>query len=286
MPLRPTLLAGWQMPPRPEPIKTAPDLPNYSAPDLGRIGGVRTNRANSSLSPTPPNGLAFDYFKVSANQAGATGEVDDVIISDSISGKVLFQTDFESASYTGMKTIFKADDPAGSTNFVFDDRQFSFINRTGPTSNAVMRLNTTGQLGGDGQTGYESTSQVVFLQKLPKNFKISFRMKKLQWGGRVKMMIGPKLLLENDGTRGDPSAFSTHVEGSEIYEAIARGYGDILENPPAYTTGDWLDYIIEVKNKVLTLSINGQLCGTCDFSKPPPAVAPPATPAPVTPPPN
>ena len=49
-----------------------------------------------------------------------------------------------------------------------------------------------------------------------------------------------------------------------------------MKNAPAYTTGEWADYSIVMKNKVLTLSINGNVCATCDLNVAPVApLAPP-----------
>ena len=263
----------------------------YATRTLITMGGVKvlspgaprprpTN--NTPNTPQVAGALKFDYFKVYADDAGATGELDDLVIKDSLTGKVVFTTGFDSANYSGITTLFEPDTPSYKTLTAEqaelrrpgpdDKHEHSFIDQ------GVIRLENRGAVGADGVDGQAEEPHVIFTQKLPTNFEITYKVRKLQWGGHLIMLIGPKEAMASnyDGPEAATFAFETRIEGSVIKEATVPGYGDTMKNAPAYTTGEWADYSIVMKNKVLTLSINGNVCATCDLNVAPVApLAPP-----------
>ena len=260
----------------------------YATRTLITMGGVKvlspeaprprpTN--NTPNTPQVAGALKFDYFKVYADDAGATGELDDLVIKDSLTGKVVFTTGFDSANYSGITTLFEPDTPSYKTLTAEqaalrragpdDKHEHSFIDQ------GVIRLVNRGAVGADGVDGQAEEPHVIFTQKLPTNFEITYKVRKLQWGGHLIMLIVPKEAMASNYV-GPKAAFGTKIEGSVIKEALVPGYGDTMKNAPAYTTGEWADYSIVMKNKVLTLSINGNVCATCDLNVAPVApLAPP-----------
>jgi hypothetical protein len=137
------------------------------------------------------------FLSLIAVQAGSTIEIDNLKIVDLSTGRIFYQNNFNSGDLTGLQLQHSHDQ--GKNRIV----------------NGRLRLECIG-FGQNGRGAYESFARMHLQDDLPKDFELSFVVKKLQWPGHFEFMI-----YSDSSQRHIPIAlkglsFYTSINGSKI----------------------------------------------------------------------
>jgi hypothetical protein len=210
---------------------------------INSSGGVSLGKASTAVigcgggAVGGTNPFELSYLTLEAVQAGSTVEIDNLVVTDLDSGKQAYQNNFDSGSLVGLK-LDHSDDP--SKNRI---------------TNGKLRLECIG-FRQNGAGSYNSSGKMHLEKQLPKNFKLSFSVNKLQWAGHFHFEI------YSDSGRGD-IAFHTNINGSQINHVILFK----PKEEKLYSAGGWsgpyqgkdVKYVMTVKDGAFSLSVQGKV---------------------------
>jgi prepilin-type N-terminal cleavage/methylation domain-containing protein len=209
---------------------------------INSSGGVSLGKASTAVigceeAAGGTNPFELNYLTLVAVQAGSTVEIDNLVVTDLDSGKPAYQNNFNSGSLVGLN-LEHSDDP--SKNRI---------------TNGKLRLECIG-FRQNGEGSYNSFGKMHLEKQLPKNFKLSFSVNKLQWAGHFLFVI------YSDSGRSD-MAFKTNINGSQINEVILYK----PKEEKLYSAGGWsgpyqgkdVKYVMTVKDGAFSLSVQGKV---------------------------
>ena len=189
------------------------------------------------------NPLELRFLELEAFQAGSTVEIDDLVITDTDTGKVFYKNDFNSGNLQGLKLIHS------------DNNALNRIN------SGKLRLECVG-FRQNGRGSYNSHGKMHLANPLPDNFSLSFTANKLQWAGHFHFHI------YSDSGYSDRT-FRTNINGSQINEVTlykpklnrlhsAPGWGGPYQGRP-------VRYDMRVTSNSFSLSIDGKPMGSASY---------------------
>ena len=143
---------------------------------VGLIGNAvaQTNSSNS----TRPNS-----FLVQSVQAGSTIDISSLQVTDLDSGMVVYSNNFtnQGDATRGLIGYYWPQGGSGTTNYQVNTSMTS-------VQNGKLRIQSTG-FNQNGAGGYNSHSEVIYTNSLPRNFYIQVQGQRVQWAGASSIKV-------------------------------------------------------------------------------------------------
>jgi hypothetical protein len=223
---------------------------------------AQTNSSNS----TRPNS-----FLVQSVQAGSTIDISSIQVTDLDSGMAVYSNNFtnQSDATRGLIGYYWPQGGNGTTNYQVNSSMTS-------VQNGKLRIQSTG-FNQNGAGGYNSHSEVIYTNTLPRNFYIQVQGQRVQWAGASSIKVfrqeltdakygevpgGPMATNRNTGLRQDIIQFAgsgNWFHDCSISTNVNFNGGAVLTKFAA-PAGSWttLQTVgIALSNNVVTLFLNG-----------------------------
>lgn len=216
--------------------------------------GVRDGLENNVLAQTDLDTYGCNFLFFQAFQAGSYTEIDDLEIKDTTSQVVVFSDSFgiDSGWWT-FRHLPATQPPTVILNSAL-----------GRVQGGTLKLECIG-FGSNGDGGYNSNTGALLNVRLPKNFEITYRVRRNQWAGHTQAILVPAANYFLNQTSFDRYSLQCWWGGTNVFASrFINSSGlpsDFFVSSQTLTESIWSTVKISKKDAAVQITVDGTILG-------------------------